>query len=90
MMLVAYDYQIQYCMAGNFRQRKISSKATVGQFVGNLFSSNVGRRSFALRSFGLLKKISQDFNLVKNCLDESDEIKFLTKISCYTVLGWER
>ena len=32
------------------------------------------------------KKNSQEFNLVKkNCFDESDEIKFLTKISCYTV-----
>ena len=73
-----------YCLARNFRQRKISSKATVGQFVRNLFSSNVGRRSFAFWSFTLVKKISQDFNLVKNCSDESDEIKFLTKISCYT------
>ena len=41
-----------YCTAGNFRQRKISSKATVGQFVRNLFSSNVGCHSFALWSFG--------------------------------------
>ena len=40
-----------YCIAGNFRQRKISaSKATAGQFVRNLFSSNIGRRSFAVRS----------------------------------------
>ena len=29
-----------YCTAKNFRQRKISSKATVRQFVRNLFSSN--------------------------------------------------
>ena len=36
-----------YCMAGNFRQRKISSKATVRQFVKNLFSSNIGHRSSA-------------------------------------------
>ena len=43
---------IECCIAGNFRQRKISSKATVRQFVRNLFSSNAGRRSFALRSFG--------------------------------------
>ena len=41
-----------YCIAGNFRQWKISSKAAVGQFVGNLFSSNVGCRSFVLRSLG--------------------------------------
>ena len=41
-----------YCTAGNFRQRKISSKATVRQFVRNLFSSNVGGHSFDLRSFG--------------------------------------
>ena len=34
------------CIARNFRQRKLSSKATVRQFVGNLFSSNVGRRLF--------------------------------------------
>ena len=33
----------------------------------------------------LVKNISQEFNLVKNCSDESDEIKFLTKIYCYTV-----
>ena len=33
-----------YCIARNFRQRKISSKTTVWQFVRNLFSSNVGRR----------------------------------------------
>ena len=32
------------------------------------------------------EKFSQEFNFVKNCSDESDEIKFLTKISCYTVL----
>ena len=57
-----------YCVAGNFRQRKISSKATVGQFVRNFFSSNVGCSSFALWSFGLVKKISHDFNLVKKLL----------------------
>ena len=33
-------HQIWYCTAKNFRQRKISSKATVRQFVRNLFSSN--------------------------------------------------
>ena len=44
-----YSFQ-PYCIAGNFRQRKISSKAIVRQFVRNLFSSNAGRRSFALRS----------------------------------------
>ena len=43
----------RYCTAKNFRQRKISSKATVRQFVRNLFSSNV-ERSFCLRSFGSL------------------------------------
>ena len=41
-----------YCIAGNFRQRKISSKATVRQFVRNFFSSSAGLRSFALWSFG--------------------------------------
>ena len=35
--------------AGNFRQRKISLKATIKQCVKNLFLSNAGRRSFALR-----------------------------------------
>ena len=30
----------------------------------------------------VVKKISQEFNLVKNCFDESDEIKFLMKIFC--------
>ena len=42
----------KYCNAGNFRQRKILSKATVRQLVRNVFSSNVGRRSFALWSLG--------------------------------------
>ena len=42
-----------------FRQKRPSG---VGQ---ELFSSNVGRHSFALPSFGLVKKIIQDFNLVK-------------------------
>ena len=37
-------YSLYYCIGRNFRQRKISSKATVRQFVRNLFSSNVGRR----------------------------------------------
>ena len=39
-----------YCTAGNFRQRKISSKATARQFVRNLFSSNMlfGRSVVAL------------------------------------------
>ena len=37
----------RYCIAGNFRQRKILAKATVRQFVRNLFSSNAGR-SFAM------------------------------------------
>ena len=32
-----------------------------------------------------MKNISQEVNLVKNGFDKSDEIKFLTKISCYTV-----
>ena len=40
-----------YCIAGNFRQRKISSEATVRQFVRNLFLSNVGRLLFGRRSF---------------------------------------
>ena len=43
-------YQNYYCAGGNFRQRKISSKATARQFVRNFFSSNIGRRPFALRS----------------------------------------
>ena len=41
----------EYCIAGNFRQRKISSRATIRQFVRNIFSSNVGRRSLARRLF---------------------------------------
>ena len=36
-------------------------------------------------TFGFVKKLSQEFNLVKNWFDESDENEFLTKISCYTV-----
>ena len=36
--------KLRYCTARNFRLQKISSKATVRQFVRNLFSSNVGRR----------------------------------------------
>ena len=76
----------EYCIAGNFRQRKISSKAIVRQFVRNLFSSNVGRRSSALWWFGLVKKkIVRILISSKNCFDKSDEIKFLTKISCNTV-----
>ena len=39
---------LKYCTAGNYRQRKISSKVIVRQFVRNLFSSNVGL-SFAYR-----------------------------------------
>ena len=31
-------------------------------------------------------KFSKELNLVKNCFDESDEIKFLTKISCNTAV----
>ena len=42
---------MQLYTAGNFRQRKISSKTTVRVFVRNLFSSNTGRLSFALQSF---------------------------------------
>ena len=68
---MSFKQHFEHCtIAGNFRQRKISSKATVGQFVRNLFSLNVGRRSFALWSFSLVKKNSQDFNLVKNCFEE--------------------
>ena len=37
----------QYCIAGNFRQRKISSIATARQFVRNIFSSSAGRHSSA-------------------------------------------
>ena len=40
---LAETLKFQYCTARNFRQRKISSKATIRQFVRNLFSSNVGR-----------------------------------------------
>ena len=50
-----------------------------------IISSNVGRRSFALWSFGLVKKLVRILISSKNCSDESDEIKFLTKISCNTV-----
>ena len=35
-------FEMEYYTAKNFRQRKISSKATVRQFVRYLFSSNVG------------------------------------------------
>ena len=88
------------CMAGNFRQRKISSKATVRQFVRIFF---VKRRSsitrFAYRAYlqvtfmnisdptlvVLWKKLVRNLILLKSCFDESNEIKFLTKISCYTV-----
>ena len=56
-----------YCTGGNFRQRKISSKATVRQFVRNLFSSKAGRRSFALCSWKILVRnlISQKIALTK-------------------------
>ena len=51
---------------------------------------NIGSASalpiiFLIPHFRIVKKISQEFDLVKNCFDESDEIKFLTKISCNTV-----
>ena len=42
---------VQLFIAGTLRQRKISSKATVRQFVRNLFSSNTRRLPFALQSF---------------------------------------
>ena len=42
--------------------------------------------SISCSTLVVIEKISQEFNLVKNCFDESDEIKFLTKISCYTVV----
>ena len=99
-----------YCIAGNFRQRKISSKATVRQFIRNIYFRQVpvfARLLFDRSVVALLltvylpihesisyskrvvsiEKISPDFNLVKNCFDESDKIKFLTKISCYTVFS---
>ena len=40
-----------YCIAGNFRQQKISSRATNRQLVRNLYSSNIGHCSFARRLF---------------------------------------
>ena len=68
-------------IAGNFRQRKISSKATVRLFVRDLFSTNVDHRLFATLSrlfaylfideyfwsptYDCVKKFSQEFNLLK-------------------------
>ena len=97
-----------YCTAGNFRQWKISSIATTRQFVRNLFSSNAGRRSFALCSFGRHSLLIVYFRiheyfwshtcgwwkyLARNLISQkialmkaTKLIKFLTKISCYTVL----
>ena len=43
---------VLFCIAGNFRPRKILSIVTPRQFARNLFSSNAGRHSFALHSFG--------------------------------------
>ena len=44
--LVTWDtgVSVDYCIAKNFRQPKISSEATVRRLVRNLFSSNVGYR----------------------------------------------
>ena len=74
-----------YCTAKNFRQRKISSKATVRQFVRNLFSSNGSLVLSSVVRFAclsviftsitvsdptlvVLRKFSQEFNLVKKLL----------------------
>ena len=95
-----------YCIAGNFRQRKFRQKRPSGSSSGIYFRQtsviaclplwSIVRLSLFCLSFimnisdptlvVLWKKISQEFYLVKNGFDESDEIKFLTKISCYTVL----
>ena len=73
-----------YCTAKKFRQRKISSKATVRQFVRNLFSSNGSLVLSSVVRFACLSviftwlfliphlsfwgKFSQEFNLVKKLL----------------------
>ena len=40
--------------------------------------------TFLVPDLCFCKYFSQEFNLVKNCFDERDEIEFLTKISCCT------
>ena len=77
--------ETEYCVAGNFRQRKISSKPTVGQFVRNLFSSSC--RSFALRLFGrrsllfvflhIQEFVAHTFGFVKKFSQEFDLVKKL-------------
>ena len=42
-------------------------------------------RTFLNPHFRFVKKISQEFNLVKSCFDESDEINIQTNISCNKV-----
>ena len=76
-----------YCIAGNFRQRQISSKATVRHFVRNLFSSKAGRRSFALCSFGhrsFAYLLSSHSWILKNptlvVCDISQEFNFVKKL----------
>ena len=98
-----------YCITGNFRQRKISSKRPSGSssgiyfrqvpvFARLLFDFSVVAlllivylptdESISYSTLVVIEKISQDFKILsKNCFDESDKIKFLTKIPCYTVFS---
>ena len=97
-----------YCIAGNFRQRNISSKRPSGTssgiyfrqvpvFTRLLFDRSVValllivylpiHESISYSTLVVIEKLSPEFNLVKNCFDEGDEIIFLTKISCYAVFS---
>ena len=42
-------------------------------------------KAFLIQHLWLLKKLVRNLISSKNCFDESDEVKFLTKISYYTV-----
>ena len=98
-----------YCIAGSFRQRKISSKRPSGSssgiyfrqvlvFARLLFDRSVValllivylpiHESISYSTLVVIEKISQEFNLVKKLLlTKAKKLKFLTKISCYTVFS---
>ena len=77
------------CSSGiYFRQTLVGSRLLFSRSIVALLivvHFYIHDRIFLTPLFRFVKKISQEFNLVKNLLDESDETKFLTKISCNTV-----
>ena len=77
------------CSSGiYFRQTPVGSRLLFSRSIVALLIViyfYIHDRIFLIPIFRFVKKISQEFNLVKKLLDESDEIKFLTKISCNTV-----